>query len=224
MKEEWCISKGQDAAFAAAMEDVLDVYRMPYDKDCPVICMDEKPYQLLDQKREPIPIKPGHPLREDEEYVRNGTCSIFVFNEPLTGWCHVRARQRRTRVDWAEEIRALLEDYFPEVPKIRLVLDNLNTHVIASLYEAFPPEKARRLAKRLEIHYTPKHGSWLDIAEIEISVLARQCLSRRLSSLDILNHEISAWESAQNAFLKKIDWQFTTDDARIRLKHLYPNV
>lgn len=206
------------------MEDVLDVYRLPYDKDCPVICMDEKPYQLLDQKREPIPMKPGHPLREDEEYVRNGTCSIFVFNEPLTGWCHAEARQRRTRVDWAEEIRALLEDYFPEVPKIRLVLDNLNTHVIASLYEAFPPEKARRLAKRLEIHYTPKHGSWLDIAEIEISVLARQCLSRRLSSLDILNHEISAWESAQNAFPKKIDWQFTTDDARIRLKHLYPNV
>lgn len=206
------------------MEDVLDVYRQPYDKDCPVICMDEKPYQLLDQKRKPIPMKPGHPLREDEKYVRNGTCSIFVFNEPLTGRCHAEARQRRTRVDWAKEIRALLEDYFPEAPKIRLVLDNLNTHVIASLYEAFPPEKARRLAKRLEIHYTPKHGSWLDIAEIEISVLARQCLSRRLSSLDILNHEISAWESAQNALPKKIDWQFTTDDARIRLKHLYPNV
>ena len=206
------------------MEDVLDVYRLPYNKDCPVICMDEKPYQLLDQKRKPIPMKPGHPLREDEEYVRNGTCSIFVFNEPLTGWCHAEARQRRTRVDWAEEIRALLEDYFPEVPKIRLVLDNLNTHVIASLYEAFPPKKARRLAKRLEIHYTPKHGSWLDIAEIQISVLARQCLSRRLSSLDILNHEIFAWESAQNALPKQIDWQFTTDDARIRLKHLYPNV
>ena len=206
------------------MEDVLDVYRLPYDKSCPVICMDEKPYQLLGQVREPIPMKPGHPLREDSEYVRNGTCSIFVFCEPLTGWCHAQANDQRTKVDWAEQIRRLLQIYYPDAPKIRLVMDNLNTHVIASLYQAFEPQLARKLAKRLEIHYTPKHGSWLDIAEIEIGILSKQCLERRVPSLSDLNREISAWETLHNSSPAKIDWQFTTDDARIKLKRLYHNL
>ena len=206
------------------MEDVLDVYCLPYDSTCPVICMDEKPYQLLGQVREPVPIKPGQPLREDCEYVRNGTCSIFLFTEPLRGWCHVDAQEHRTRTDWAEQIRQLLEIYYPDAPKIRLVMDNLNTHAIASLYQTFPAEKARQLAKRLEIHYTPKHGSWLDMAEIEIGILSRQCLSRRISELSVLKTEISAWESDHNILHTPIDWQFTTDDARIVLKHLYPNV
>jgi hypothetical protein len=206
------------------MEDVLDVYCLPYNKNCPVICMDEKPYQLLGQVREPIPMKPGHPLREDSEYVRNGTCSIFVFCEPLTGWSHAQANDRRTKVDWAEQIRQLLQVYYPDAQKIRLVMDNLNTHVIASLYQAFEPKLARSLAKRLEIHYTPKHGSWLDIAEIEIGILSKQCLERRIPFLFDLNREIAAWESIHNANPAKIDWQFTTDDARIKLKRLYPNL
>ena len=196
MKSQWCIAKGEDAAFVAAMEDILDLYCLPYDEQCPTVNMDEKPYQLLDEVREPIPMKPGKPLKVDAEYIRKGTCSIFVFTEPLTGWAHAHGRERRTKVDWAEEICWLLEEKYPNVPKIRLVLDNLNTHVISSLYEAFSPSKARALAKRLELHYTPKHGSWLNIAEIQISVLARQCLCRRIPELAILNAELSAWNSS----------------------------
>lgn len=206
------------------MEDVLDVYCQPYDANFPVICMDEKPYQLLKQAREPIPMTQNHPLREDGEYIRNGTCSIFVFLEPLTGWCHTDAKERRTGVDWAEQIRHLLEVDFPDSPKIRLVMDNLNTHTTASLYKAFEPKKARELAKRLEIHYTPKHGSWLDMAEIQISVLARQCLSRRIPTLQNVNLELAAWEADRLSHPVKVNWQFTTDDARIKLKHLYPIV
>ena len=186
--------------------------------------MDEKPYQLLKQVREPIPMTSKHPLREDGEYIRNGTCSIFVFLEPLTGWCHADAKERRTSVDWAQQIRHLLEVDFPTAPKVRLVMDNLNTHTIASLYKAFEPQKARALAKRLEIHYTPKHGSWLDMAEIQISVLARQCLSRRIPTLQNVNQEIAAWETDRLSSPVKVNWQFTTDDARIKLKHLYPVV
>lgn len=206
------------------MEDVLDVYCQPYDANFPVICMDEKPYQLLKQAREPIPMTQNHPLREDGEYIRNGTCSIFVFLEPLTGWCHTDAKERRTSVDWAEQIRHLLEVDFPNSPKIRLVMDNLNTHTTASLYKAFDSKKARELAKRLEIHYTPKHGSWLDMAEIQISVLARQCLSRRIPTLQNVNLELAAWEADRLLHPVKVNWQFTTDDARIKLKHLYPIV
>lgn len=206
------------------MEDVLDVYCQPYDANFPVICMDEKPYQLLKQTREPIPMTQNHPLREDSEYIRNGTCSIFVFLEPLTGWCHADAKERRTSMDWAEQIRHLLEVDFPNSPKIRLVMDNLNTHTTASLYKAFEPKKARELAKRLEIHYTPKHGSWLNMAEIQISVLARQCLSRRIPTLQNVNLEIAAWEADRLSHPVKVNWQFTTDDARIKLKHLYPIV
>lgn len=208
----------------AAMEDILDLYCLPYDENIPVICMDEKPYQLLDEVREPIPMKPGKPRKVDSEYIRKGTCSIFVFSEPLTGWAHAHARERRTKIDWAEEIRWLLEEKYPHIPRIRLALDNLNTHVISSLYTAFPAPKARELAKRLELHYTPKHGSWLNIAEIQISVLARQCLCRRIPELTTLNGELSAWNHSHLAFSKPIDWQFSTEDARIKLKYLYPKL
>lgn len=204
------------------MEDILDLYQQPLDDLSPVICMDEKPLQLLDESRTPIPMKPGNPERQDGEYVRNGTCSIFLFTEPLAGWRHVTACQRRTRIDWANQIRDLLEIYYPKVPKIRLVMDNLNTHSISSLYEAFSPEIARGLAKRLEIHHTPKHGSWLNIAEIELSVMSRQCLDRRIATITSLRTELSAWELARNNNQKGVDWQFTTDTARIKLKRLYP--
>ncbi|WP_156934357.1 IS630 family transposase, partial [Paenibacillus zanthoxyli] len=170
------------------------VYRLPYDAECPVICMDEKPFQLLDEARNPIPMKPAKPLREDAEYVHKGTCSIFIFMEPLAGWRHVNVRFQRTRIDWAEQIRELLEVHYPDAPKIRLVMDNLNTHSKASLYQAFEPETALRLAKRLEIHYTPKHGSWLNVAEIELSVMTPQCLDRRIPSMEALTSELTAWE------------------------------
>ena len=210
------------AAFVACMEDILDIYKRQYDKDCPVVCMDEKPYQLLSDVREPIPLKAGVAMREDNEYKRNGTCSVFLFTEPLDGWRHVHARAQRTKVDWAHEIRELLTVHYPDAPKVCLVMDNLNTHVLSSLYEAFPPNEARGLAKRLEIHFTPKHGSWLNVAEIELSVLSSQCLDRRIDCLDVLNSELSAWSLARNAHLKNVDWQFSTDDARIKLKKLYP--
>lgn len=219
----WCIAKGEDAAFVAAMEDILDLYCLPYDEAYPVVCMDEKPYQLLDEVREPIPMSPGKPRKVDAEYIRNGTCSIFVYSEPLCGWGYAHARERRTKVDWAMEIRWLLEEKYPQAKKLRLVSDNLNTHVISSLYEAFPAPKARELARRLEMHHTPKHGSWLNIAEMMISILTRQCLCRRIPCLDRLNHELSAWNLLCNLAHRPINWQFTTDDARIRLKHLYPS-
>lgn len=184
--------------------------------------MDEKPYQLLDESRTPIPMEPGKPERRDGEYIRNGTCSIFIFTEPLAGWRHAEACERRTKIDWAHQIQELLEVHYPDSPRIRLVMDNLNTHSISSLYEAFEPELARKLAKRLEIHYTPKHGSWLNIAEIELSAMAKQCLSRRIASMTELNQELAAWESARNKNQKGVDWQFTTDTARIKLKRLYP--
>lgn len=205
------------------MEDVLDVYCQPYDPACPVICMDEKPYQLLEQVRDPIAMTTNHPLREDSEYIRNGTCSNFVFTEPLTGWCHAEAKEHRTRADWAEQIRLLLQAYYPDAPKIRLVMDNLNTHTIGSLYQTFKPALARELAKRMEVHYTPKHGSWLNIAEIQISILSRQCLSRRIASLEEVNRKIAAWEKDVLSLPHKINWRFTIDDARIKLRHLYPN-
>ena len=204
------------------MEDVLDLYHQPFDALLPVVCMDEKPYQLLGETRVPIRMEPGKPERRDGEYVRNGTCSIFLFTEPLACRRHVSVSERRTRIDWANRIRDLLEVEYPDAIKVRLVLDNLNTHSIASLYEAFPPEIARRLAMRLEIHYTPKHSSWLNIAEIELSVMTRQCLDRRIADINSLRTEISAWESARNTEQKGVDWQFTTNDARIKLKRLYP--
>lgn len=218
----WCIPPKQNAAFVACMEDVLDLYCQPYDEEYPVVCMDEKPYQLLDETREPVPMAAGKPRKVDAEYVRNGTCSIFVYSEPLRGWGYANAHKRRTKVDWAGEIRWLLEERYPQAKKVRLVSDNLNTHAISSLYEAFPAPKARELAERLEMHHTPKHGSWLNIAEIQISILAKQCLCRRIPTLDILNRELSAWNLAFYSHMKPVDWQFSTADARIKLKRLYP--
>ncbi|OGN90174.1 MAG: transposase [Chloroflexi bacterium RBG_13_46_14] len=206
------------------MEDILDLYAQPFDDSLPVICMDEKPVQLLDETRDPIPMKPGKPQRYDGEYIRNGTSSIFLFTEPLAGWRHVTACERRTKIDWANQIRDLVETYYPDALKIKLVMDNLNTHSISSLYEAFSPEIARNLAKRLEIHYTPKHGSWLNIAEIELSALTRQCLDRRISTILLLNHELAAWETHRNNTQKGVDWQFTTSTARIKLRRLYPQI
>jgi hypothetical protein len=218
----WCIPPKQNAAFVACMEDVLDVYERPYDENCPVVCMDEKPYQLLGEVRSPISMKSGAPKRQDNEYKRNGTCSIFMFTEPLAGWRYAYARERRTKIDWAHEIKELLPVHYPHAPKVCLVMDNLNTHAIPSLYEAFPPDEARNLAKRLEIHYTPKHGSWLNIAEIELSSLSNQCLDRRVDVLDVLNSNMSVWSQRRNSSRKGVDWQFTTADARIKLKRLYP--
>jgi len=219
----WCIPPLQDADFVAKMEDVLEVYREPYNAEIPVICLDEKPYQLLDERREPIPMKKGNPKRVDNEYERNGTCSIFVFCEPLTGWIHGEALSRRTALDYAHQIEWLLtESPYKNCPKIKLVQDNLNTHVIGSLYKAFPPKKALEYAKRLEFHYTPKHGSWLNIAEIAISVLVKQCVGRRIPSLELLNAELDAWELHYNSQEHTVNWQFTAEDARIKLKKLYP--
>jgi len=219
----WCIPPEQNADFVAKMEDVLDIYSLPYDENCPVICLDEKPYQLLDERREPIPMEQGKSERIDNEYERMGTCSIFVMCEPLKGWHHANARERRTAVDFAHEIDWLLsESEYKDKPKFRLIVDNLNTHVIPSLYKAFPATKARELARRLEIHYTPKHGSWLNIAEISISILSTQCIDRRIPNMGLLNREIRAWEAEYNALHNSVKWQFTTNDARVKLLRLYP--
>lgn len=204
------------------MEDVLDIYELPYNKEIPVVCMDEKPYQLLGEARESWAMRPGDNKKIDSEYIRNGTCSIFAFVEALAGRHHVIVREHRTVIDWAEEIRYLVDEMYPDVQKIILVMDNLNTHKPASLYKAFPPEEARRIIKKLEIHYTPKHGSWLDIAEIELNVMTRQCLSRRISSIDVLRSELAAWEDERNNGKSKVNWQFTTKDARVKLVSLYP--
>jgi hypothetical protein len=208
----------------ACMEDILDLYAQPFDESLPVICMDEKPLQLLEKAREPIPMEIGKPKRQDGEHIRNGTGCVFLFTEPLAGGRHVTACQRRTKIDWANQIRDLLETYYPKAPKIRLVMDNLNTHSVSSLYEAFSPEVARRIARRLEIHHTPNHGSWLNIAEIELSALTRQCLDRRIRNLSSLCLELSEWENTRNKNQKNVDWQFKTNNARIKLKRLYPQI
>lgn len=204
------------------MEDILDIYELPYDPAVPVVCMDEKPYQLLGETRGALPIRPGDTQKMDSEYVRNGTCSIFVFVEPLGGVRHVSVREHRTAVDWAEEIKYLVDVSYPDRDKMILVMDNLNTHALSSLYKAFPAQEARRIAKKLEIHYTPGHGSWLDIAEIELNVMTRQCLSRRIEEIGMLRQELAAWESDRNKHTACIQWQFTTDNARTKLVSLYP--
>ena len=206
------------------MEDVLDVYEMPYNPYVPVVCMDEKPYQLLGEARESWAMRPGDNKKVDSEYVREGTCSIFAFIEPLGGNHHVSVREHRTAVDWAEEIKYMVDVMYPEAEKIILVMDNLNTHKPSSLYKKFKPEEARRIIKKLDIHYTPKHGSWLDIAEIELNVMTRQCLSRRIDSIDKLKSELTAWEKEKNEAGAKVNWQFRTKDARIKLVSLYPEL
>jgi len=204
------------------MEDVIDLYHEPYDAQRPLVCMDEQPRQLIRETRIPVPAARGRPAREDFEYEREGTANLFLVVEPLAGWRHVEVTERRTSVDWARQIRWLLDERYPAVQQVRLVCDNLNTHKIASLYEAFEPEEARRLARRLEIHYTPKHGSWLDIAEVELSALSHQCLDRRIPDASTLKSEVAAWEQDLNSRQRGVDWRFTTRDARIKLKRLYP--
>ena len=206
------------------MEEVLDLYHEPLDPDAPLVCMDETSKQLVAETRQPIPASPGRPRRYDYEYERKGVANLFMFTEPLTGWRWVKVTERRTRKDWAEAVKTLLDLRYPEARVVRLVMDNLNTHSIGSLYEAFEPEEARRLARRLEIHYTPKHGSWLNIAEIELSVLTTQCLDRRIESGVTLEKEVRAWQDARNESTKGVDWQFTTDDARVKLRRLYPQI
>lgn len=208
------------------MEDVLEVYSRPYDENRPVICMDEKPFQLLDDRIEPIPLsKDNHTEKYDCEYVRKGSCSIFMFTEPLGQWREAHALPRRTSEDWAHQMKWLIDEAYPNAEKIVLVMDNLNTHTPASFYKAFSPEEAFRLTQRLEIHYTPKHGSWLDIAEIELSALTIQSLlGERIPSVDSLNHVLASWSLRRNSSQKGVSWQFTTSDARIKLKHLYPNI
>ncbi|MHB1407443.1 MAG: IS630 family transposase [Desulfitobacteriaceae bacterium] len=202
----------------------MDLYQQPYDPEYPVVCMDEQPYQLLGESRPSIPMKRGKSKREDNEYIRNGTCSIFLFVEPLGCWRHVSPQEHRTKVDWAHQIQYLLDCVYPDSQKVRLVMDNLNTHTVSSLYEAFLPNIARNLAKRLEIHYTPKHGSWLNIAEIELSVMTKQCLGRRITDINKLRAEVSVWAQERNNVQKGVDWQFTTPDARIKLRRLYPQI
>ncbi|HEX5270318.1 MAG TPA: IS630 family transposase, partial [Gemmataceae bacterium] len=222
LKEQWCIPPQADAEFVCAMEDVLEVYHRPFDPDRPVVCLDEASKQLIGETRKPLPPEPGQPERFDYEYVRNGTANLFMISEPLLGWRAVQVTERRTAKAFAEVVRWLVEEVHPDAEAVVLVLDNLNTHKPASLYEAFEPERARRIIERLEIHYTPKHGSWLNMAEIELSVLAGQCLSGRIDNAEGLCQEVSAWEEERNERQVGVNWQFTTADARIKLRKLYP--
>jgi len=217
------LPEGPSADFVAAMEDVLEVYHRPYAAERPVVCMDECSKQLIGEVREPLPPKPGHVAKQDSEYERRGTANVFMAVEPLAGQRTTQVTERRTRVDWARFVQMLLVSMYPLAEKVVLVMDNLNTHGIASLYEALTPEIARALAARLEIHYTPKHGSWLNMAETELSVLSRQCLDRRIDDRELLAHEIAVWQTARNAATARINWQFKTADARIKLKRLYPS-
>jgi transposase len=212
------------AAFVANMEDVLDTYAKPLDPKRPVVCVDEGGKQLIGEVREPLPVRPGSPAKQDSEYVRNGVANLFVAFEPLAGWRHVAVTERKTSVDFARFLRALSDEHYARADRIVLVCDNLSTHTPAALYEAFDPAEARRLADRFEWHYTPKHGSWLNMAEIELSVVARQCLDRRIPDIETLRREVEAWEQTRNAAVVGVDWQFTTADARVRLKKLYPKI
>ncbi len=208
----------------SAMENVLDVYQQPYDGSRPVVCMDETSKQLVAEVRQPIPAKPGHLEHPDYEYERKGTADVFMFTEPLKGWRWAPVTERRTRIDWANCVKELLDVHYPGATVVRLVMDNLNTHSVASLYDAFEPAEARRLAQRLEIHYTPKHGSWLNIAEIELKALSTQCLARRIPDIGTLSSEVAAWQRDRNGASVGVNWQFTTPDARVKLKHLYPKI
>ena len=213
----------KNAEFVAAMEDVLEVYQRPYDPKRPVVCLDETSKQLVEEVRIPIPAKPGTPAREDYEYKRNGVANLFMLFEPLAGWRHVEVTDRRTKVDFAHVIKKLVDELDPDAEKFVLVMDNLNTHKLGSLYEAFEPQEARRLIEKLEIHYTPRHGSWLNMAETELATLAKQCLNRRIATKEILRTEVDAWAQPRNDCQDTVDWQFKTEDARIKLKKLYPS-
>jgi hypothetical protein len=206
------------------LEDVLDVYTRPYDPRRPQVCLDETSRQVLAETRPPLPPAPGRPARHDPEYVRAGVVNCFLVCEPLRGWRHVTVSDRRTRIDWARCIKDLVDVHYPDAEQIVLVMDQLNTHSPASLYEAFPPAEAKRLAAKLEIHHTPKHGSWLNMAEIELSVLQRQCLDRRVTDRPALADAVAAWVARCNEITRTIDWRFTTEDARIKLTQLYPAI
>ncbi len=206
------------------LEDVLDLYAEPEDPRYPQVCFDESPVQLTSETRQPLPAQPGQPVRYDTEYKREGTANLFLFVQPLRGWRHVNVTKQRTQQDFAQQMRLLVDQYFPAAERIRLVVDNLNTHTPASLYRIFPPDEARRITRKLEFHYTPKQGSWLNMAECELAVLAGQCLNRRISTIDTLREEIAAWEGPRNQRQTKIHWQFSNEVARVKLKRLYPSV
>lgn len=221
----WCIPPEQDAAFVCQMEQVLEVYKRPYDARFPVVCMDEQPKQLIAEVSAPIPVAPGQPARIDYEYVREGMCNVWMFVEPLGGWRDVPVTQTKTAVDWAQRVKRLVDHpRYTQAERITLVSDNLNTHHLASLYQAFEPAEALRIARKLDMVHTPKHGSWLNVAESELSVLTRQCLDGRIPALEIVADEAQAWSHERNTKKSGVDWQFTTDDARVKLKHLYPKV
>ena len=223
--EYWVIPPEADAEFVAGMEEVLDVYQRPYDPKHPVICMDEQPVQLVGETRQPIPATKDHPKRVDYEYKRNGTAVVFMFSEPLAGWRKANARKQKTKVDWAREVGELLHTRYAECEQVTLVCDNLNTHTRGAFYEAFEPEVARQLVRRINFCYTPKHGSWLNVAENELSCLTEQCLKgRRIGSLQKLISEVAAWSDATNGKQRGVEWQFEVDDARAKLKSLYPKI
>ncbi len=222
MREQWCLPPEADAEFVWQMEDVLDVYTRSYDPRRPQVCLDETSRQLLAETRAPLPVGPGYAARHDPEYVRAGVINLFVVCEPARGWRQVRVSEQRTRIDWAHCVKELVDVHYPDAERIVLVMDQLNTHSPASLYEAFPPTEAKRLTDKLEVHHTPKHGSWLNMAEIELSMLQRQCLDRRLRDRVTLEREVAAWVRARNEASHAIDWRFTTADARTKLKRLYP--
>ncbi len=221
MRKRWCISE-VGAEFVWRMEEVLELYEEPYDPKRPVVCFDEMPYQMVAEKRTPLPQKPGRPQRYDYEYERKGMVNIFTFFEPQRGWRHLDVTDRRTAVDFAEEMRRLVDEHYPEAEKVRVVLDTLNTHTGAASYQAFAPEEARRILRRLEFHYTPKHASWLNMVEIELSVLSRQCLERRIPDAKTLAREMGAWEQKRNEEGATVQWRFTASDAREKLARLYP--
>ncbi len=224
LNESWVIPPQSNAKFVCCMEDVLDIYQSPYDAKKPWVCFDESCKQLVKETREPIPAEPGKLERYDYQYERNGVANLFMFFEPLAGWRHIEVTEQRTAIDYAYQMKYLVDERYPMADKIRVIQDQLNTHVKASLYKAFEPEEAKRIADKLEFHYTPKHGSWLNMAEIELSVLNRQCLNRRLPDQDTLKLEIAAWEEERNQQYRSVDWRFTTADARIKLKRLYPSI
>lgn len=220
----WCIPPEANGEFVYHMEDVLDVYERPYEALHPLVCMDELSKQLVGEIAYPLPLEPNQPPRYDYEYSRQGVSNLFMFFEPLLGRRFVKVTDQRTQIDWAYAVREMVDVFYPDAETITLVMDNLNTHVLGSLYEAFAPDEAKRIADRLEIHYTPKHGSWLNMAEIELGVLSAQCLDRRIPDQDTLKHCVALWQANRNQAQVTVDWRFTTADARIKLKRLYPSI
>lgn len=221
----WVIPPEADAEFVASMEDVLEVYEKPYDPNCPVLCMDEQPVQLIKEVRAPIPATKSHPKRVDYEYERAGTANIFMFTEPLAGWREVAVRKTKTKIDWAIEMGRLMEGRYADCDKIILVSDNLNTHTKGAFYEVFEPERARQIVRRIEFHHTPKHGSWLNVAENELSSMTRQCVAgRRFADIETLESETKAWSNDVNSTQRGVDWQMKLDDARVKLKSVYPRL